>query len=78
MTTFPYAQDTGTKAKRLTIGSDARATAYVMAMIGTVTIAVFASAIMHVLSDNGYYFGNNAADAQAAREAAAKVISESP
>jgi hypothetical protein len=79
MTTFPHAQDPGTKVKRLTIGSDVRATAYVMAIIGTVTIAVFASAIMtHVVSDNGYYFGNHAADAQAAREAAAKVISESP
>jgi hypothetical protein len=86
MTTPSHAQDAGTKAKRFTIGSDARAIAYVMAIIGTVTIAVLASAIMtHIewkppagVSDNGYHFGDKAADAQAAREAAAKVISESP
>src|SRR5260370_39898593 len=42
MTTLPHAQDSGTKAKRLTIGSDARAIAYVVAIIGTVTIAPFA------------------------------------
>jgi hypothetical protein len=86
MTTPSHAQDVGAKGKRFTIGSDARAKAYVMAIIGTAAIAVFASAfITHlewklpaVVSDNGYHFGDNGADAQAAREAAAKVISESP
>ena len=42
MTTLPHTRDAGTKAKRFTIGSDARAIAYVVAIIGTVTIAPFA------------------------------------
>ena len=42
MTTLPHAQDAGTKAKRFTMGSNARAIAFVVAIIGTVTIAPFA------------------------------------
>jgi len=42
MTTLPHTQDSLKKAKRFTIGSDARAIAYVVAIIGTVTVAPFA------------------------------------
>jgi hypothetical protein len=40
MTTLAHAQDAGIKANRFTIGSDARATAYVMAIIGAGAIFV--------------------------------------
>jgi len=42
MTTLSHAQDAGTKAKRFTMGSNARAIAFVVAIIGTVCIAPFA------------------------------------
>src|SRR5215468_434128 len=42
MTTLPHAQEARTKAKGFTIGSDARAIAYVVAIIGVVTVAPFA------------------------------------
>ena len=42
MTTLPHAQDAGTKAKRFTMGSNARAIAFVVAIIGTFAIAPFA------------------------------------
>src|SRR5215475_2671328 len=42
MTTLSHAQDSGTKARRFTISSDARAMAYVIAIMGAVTVAPFA------------------------------------
>src|SRR5262245_48670173 len=42
MTMLAQAQDSATKAKRFTIGSDARAIAYAAAIVGTVAIAPFA------------------------------------
>jgi hypothetical protein len=41
MTTLSHAQDSGTKAKRFTISSDARAIVYAIAIISTVTVAPF-------------------------------------
>jgi hypothetical protein len=73
MTTLFHALDAGTNAKRFTIGPYARAIACVMMIIGTVTIAAFALSRAH-FAPSGYHFGDNAADAQAAREAAAKVL----
>jgi hypothetical protein len=42
VTTLPHAQDAGTTAKRFTFDSGSRAIAYVVAILGTVTIASFA------------------------------------
>jgi hypothetical protein len=91
MTTLSHALDASTNAKRFATGSAGRTRAYVMVIIGTVTLFLFAmlsgshfapsGIVTHVeskpmagVSDNGYHFGDNAADAQAAREAAAKVL----